>query len=91
MATAVKVDEDSKSRLEELQAEIRLRTGTSVTQQELLSRLIDDAHDSRDEVIDSFRSSTLPLSEEEKERMRRGRVSSEVETDEDDIDDVLYG
>jgi 2-polyprenyl-6-methoxyphenol hydroxylase-like FAD-dependent oxidoreductase len=91
MATAVKVDEDSKSRLEELQAEIRLRTGQSVTQQELLSRLIDDAHDSRDEVIDSFRSSTLPLSEEEKERMRRGRVSSGVETDEDDIDDVLYG
>jgi 2-polyprenyl-6-methoxyphenol hydroxylase-like FAD-dependent oxidoreductase len=91
MATAVKVDEDSKSRLEELQAEIRLRTGQSVTQQELLSRLIDDAHDSRDEVIDSFRPSTLPLSEEEKERMRRGRVSSGVETDEDDIDDALYG
>jgi len=91
MATAVKVDEDSKSRLEELQAEIRLRTGKRVTQQELLSRLIDDAHDSHDEVIDSFRSSTLPLSEAEKKRMRRGRVSSGVETDEDDIDDVLYG
>jgi hypothetical protein len=91
MATAVKVDEDSKSRLEELQAEIRLRTGTSVTQQELLSRLIDDAHDSLDEVIDSFRSSTLPLTEEEKAQMRQGRVSSGVETDEDDIDDVLYG
>lgn len=91
MATAVKVDEDSKSRLEELQAEIRLRTGKSVTQQKLLSRLIDDAYGSRDEVIDSFRSSTLPLSEEEKERMRQGRVSSGVETDEDDIDDVLYG
>ena len=91
MATAVKVDEDAKSRLEELQAEIRLRTGKRVTQQELLSRLIGDAYDSRDEVIDSFRSSTLPLSEEEKERMRQGRVSSGVETDEEDIDDVLYG
>lgn len=90
MATAVKVDEDSKSRLEELQAEIRLRTGESVTQQELLSRLIDDAYGSRDEVIDSFRSSTLPLTEEEKEQMRQGRVSSGIETDEDDIDDVLY-
>lgn len=32
MATAVKVDEDAKSRLEELQAEIRLRTGETVTQ-----------------------------------------------------------
>lgn len=63
MATVVKVDEDSKSWLKELQAEIRLRTGKSITQEELLSRLIDDAYDSRDEIIDSFRSSTLPLSE----------------------------
>jgi len=90
MATAVKVDEDAKSRLEELQAEIRLRTGENVTQQQLLSRLIDEAYDSRKEVIDSFRSSTLPLSEAEKEVMRQGRISSGVETDEDDIDDVLY-
>ena len=42
-------------------------------------------------MIDSFRDSPLLLSEAEKERMRRGRISSGVETDEDDIDDVLYG
>ena len=91
MATAVKVDEDAKSRLEELQAEIRLRAGTKVTQQELLTRLIDDAYESRTEVIDSFRESTVPLSDAEKRRMQEGRVSSGVETDEDDIDDILYG
>lgn len=91
MTTAVKVDEDANSRLEELQAEIRLRTGTNVTQQELLSRLIDDAYESRSEVIDSFRESTVPLSESEKEAMRRGRFSSGVETDESDIDEILYG
>lgn len=91
MATAVKVDEDAKSRLEELQAEIRLRTGTNVTQQELLTRLIDDAYESRDEVIDSFRESTVPLTEEQRKAMRRGQFSSGVETDEEDIDDVLYG
>ena len=34
MATAVKVEEDAKSRLDELRAEIRLRTGEKVTQQE---------------------------------------------------------
>jgi hypothetical protein len=91
MATAVKVEEDAKSRLEELQAEIRLRTGEKVTQQELLTRLIDDAYESRAEVIDSFRGSTVPLSDEENAAMQRGRVSSGVETDEDDIDDILYG
>lgn len=91
MATAVKVDEDAKSRLEELQAEIRLRTGTKVTQQELLTRLIDDAYESHEQVIDSFRESTVPLSDEQKAAMRNGRFSSGTETDEDDIDDILYG
>lgn len=91
MGTAVKVDEDAKARLEELQAEIRLKTGTSVTQQELLSRLIDEAYESREDVVDSFRSSTVPLTDDEKDAMHRGRVSSGVETDEEDVDDVLYG
>jgi hypothetical protein len=91
MATAVKVDEEAKSRLEELQAEIRLRTGEKVTQQELLTRLIDDAYESREAVIDSFRESTVPLSEAEKEAMRAGRISSGPETDGDDVDDIIYG
>ena len=91
MATAVKVDEKTKSRLEELQAEIRLRAGRSVTQKELLERLIDDAYESRAEVIDSFRESTVPLTDAEKAAMQEGRVSSGVETDEEDIDDILYG
>lgn len=91
MTTAVKVHDDAKSRLEELQAEIRLQAGRNVTQQELLSRLIDDAYESREAVIDSFRESSVPLSDEEKAAMRRGRFSSGVKTDEDDIDDVLYG
>lgn len=91
MGTAVKVDENAKSRLEELQAEIRLRVRETVTQQELLTRLIDDAYESREESIDSFRESTAPLSETEKEAMRRGRISSGEETSEEDIDDILYG
>ncbi|MFP9191243.1 hypothetical protein ACLI4Q_06220 [Natrialbaceae archaeon A-CW1-1] len=91
MSTAVKVDEDAKSRLEELQAEIRLRTGRSVTQQALLTRLIDDAYESRDDVIDSFRETTVPLSEEDKKSMARGRFRSGSETSESDIDEILYG
>lgn len=91
MATAVKVDEESKARLEELQAEIRLEAGRKVTQQELLSRLIDEAYDSREAVVDSFRESTVPLNDEEKAAMQDGRISSGVETDEEDIDDILYG
>jgi hypothetical protein len=46
---------------------------------------------SRAALIDSFRESAVPLTEEEKTAMRGGRVSSGVETDEEDIDDILYG
>jgi len=91
MATAVRVDEDAKSRLGELQAEIRLRTGKRVTQQELLTRIIDETSESYDEIVDAFRQSTVPLSDEEQAAMQRGQFSSGVETDESDIDDVLYG
>ena len=91
MSTAVKMDEDAKSKLEELQAEIRLKTGNKVTQQELLSALIQSAVDSRAEFIDSFRDGTVALNETELEAFNGGKIASGVETTEDDIDDVLYG
>ncbi|MFW6437000.1 MAG: hypothetical protein ACOCYZ_05150 [Halococcoides sp.] len=91
MATAVKLDDSAKDRLEELQAEIRLKTGDSVTQQELLSRIIDDAYSSRQDIVDSFRDSAVPLTDEQTEILEASRIRSGVETDEDDIDDILYG
>jgi hypothetical protein len=91
MSTAVKMDEEAKSQLEELQAEIRLKTGRKVTQQEILSQLIQSAVDSRSEFIDSFRDGAVALSEAELEAFNEGTISSGVETTEADIDDVLYG
>ncbi|MCY4732117.1 hypothetical protein KY092_16265 [Natronomonas gomsonensis] len=85
------MDEEAKSKLEELQAEIRLKTGQKITQQEILSTLIQSAVDSRSEFIDSFRDGTTALSEPELEEFNQGRVASGVETTEDDIDDILYG
>ena len=91
MATAVKMDEETKSRLEALQAEIKLKTGQKVTQQELLARLVESAVESRAEFIDSFREGSSTLTDDEIARFNQGRISSGVETDEDDIDDILYG
>jgi len=61
------------------------------TQQELLTRLIDTAYESREYTIDSFRESSVPLTDEEKQAMKQGRIASGVKTDEGDTDDVLYG
>ncbi|RQG95119.1 hypothetical protein [Natrarchaeobius chitinivorans] len=91
MSTSVKVTDTTKSRLEELQAEIRLETGRNVTQQELLERIVTSSYESKDELIDSFRDEFEPLSEEEIDRWLSGTIDSGVETKEEDIDDVLYG
>jgi hypothetical protein len=91
MATSVKMDDDTKSRLERLQAEIRLKTGRRVTQQEILARLVERAIESKADLIDSFREKRVPLRESERETFHDGMVSSGVSTSEEDIDDVLYG
>lgn len=91
MATSVKMDDDTKSRLERLQAEIRLKTGRRVTQQEILARLVERAIDSKADLIDSFREKRVPLAQSEREQFHEGMVSSGVTTTEEDIDDALYG
>ena len=91
MPTAVKMDEETKSKLEALQAEIKLKTGEKVTQQKILARLVESAVESRSEFIDSFRDTPVALTDEDVARFNEGMVSSGVETDEDDIDEILYG
>lgn len=91
MATTVKMDDDTKSRLERLQAEIRLETGTRVTLQQILAQLVERVIESKADLIDSFREERVPLADSERERFHDGMVASGVTTTEDDIDDVLYG
>jgi hypothetical protein len=53
--------------------------------------LTESAVDSKTEFVDSFRDGTWSLSEREIEALNQGRFASGVETDEADIDDILYG
>ncbi|MFB1064485.1 hypothetical protein [Natrinema sp. H-ect4] len=91
MSASIKVTDTSKSRLEELQAEIRLETGRNVTQQELLDRIIATTYESKDELLDSFRDDFEPVSDDEIEAWLSGSSDWEVETTESEIDEVLYG
>jgi hypothetical protein len=90
MAKTVKIDDETNSRLEELQAEIKLKTGRKVTFQEILGRLVKSAIGSRSEFIDSFRQTPQALTAEEVKQFNKGMISSGVETDEVDNDDILY-
>ncbi|QSX00647.1 hypothetical protein [Haloterrigena alkaliphila] len=91
MSTSVTVTETTKSRLEELRAEIRLETGQTVTEQDLLERIVTATYESKEELIDSYRDDFDPLSEDEIDQWLSGTVDSGIETTEEDIDTVLYG
>lgn len=91
MSTAVKMDEEAKAELEALQAEIKLKTGKKVTQQEILSQLLRSVTDDRSTFIDSFRDGEVALNEAAIDQFNQGQISSGVETDETDIDEILYG
>lgn len=90
MTTSVKMSEETKSRLEELQAIVKLETGRKVSQQEVLDRLVRRGYDSREDFVASFEEPTLPLSEEERERFHAGTFASDEPIDEEDIDRILY-
>jgi predicted transcriptional regulator len=91
MSTSVKMDDKTKSRLEELQARVKIETGEKVTQQELLHAIVEHALSTEQEVIEEFRETTVPASEEVIEEFHSGISSSGKETTEEDIDEVLYG
>jgi hypothetical protein len=89
MTVSISISDETQSRLEELQAQIRLETEREVTQQELLTRLI-AALESRDNAIDSRRERTVPASQEEIDAFHKGTFNSGTETDEEDLDDICY-
>lgn len=91
MGMSVKMDDDTKSDLEELQAEIRLKTGRQVTQQEILARIVAYAVQSKEDVIESFRDDLPELGPDDREAFHDGMIASGTRTTEEDIDAELYG
>lgn len=91
MATTVKMDAATKSKLERLQALIKLETGRKVTQQELLRVLVEDGLASKGEVVDHFRDEWQGLSKEEAKRWLAWTFSEGEPVDEEEIDRIVYG
>jgi hypothetical protein len=80
------MDKDKKE-FERLQSELSLKFGKKITQQELLSRIIELVKDSKEDII---HLNILPLSEEEIEKIRNLQSDWGVETTEEELDDILY-
>lgn len=91
MSTSVKLSVEDKKKLERLQAMVTVKTTKKVTQQELLSRLIEDAAEQGENFIDKTFQGTVPMSDDTYHRMLSLASDWGTRTKWEDIDEVLYG
>lgn len=89
MSENIKIHEKDKHIFDMLQAELTLKTGKKITQQELFSWLIEFVRSKKDNFFG--RVSKLPLSEKEKKKIRSIPIDMGVETSEEEIDLIVYG
>lgn len=88
MAENIKVREKDKRIFDMLQAELMLRTGKKITQQELFSSIVEFAR-SKKEILFG-RLFKLPLSEKEIKKLKSLQSDWGVITTEKEIDMVVY-
>ena len=89
MTENIKVHEKDKHIFDMLQAELTLRTGKKIAQQELFSSIIEFARSKKENFFG--RLFKLPLSEKEIERMRSLQSDWNIDTTEKEIDMAVYG
>ncbi len=89
MTENIKVQEKDKRIFDTLQAELTLKTGKKITQQELFSSIVDFARSKKENFFG--RLFKLPLSEKEIKRLKSLQSNWGVITTEKEIDMVVYG
>lgn len=87
MATSVKMRDADKERLDRLQAVILAETGEKLTQQELLSRLLNLAEGRWPMLVHRPTEATA----EQIEELLALPMDTGQETTEEEIDEILYG
>jgi hypothetical protein len=86
VATSVKLLVRDKERLDRLQGEIMARRGRKVTQQTLLSWLLDLGEAEKDRLAEG---ASGPMSDREVAQLMRLVVRTGIPTQEEDIDDTI--
>jgi hypothetical protein len=89
MSENIKIHEKDKQIFDMLQAELTLKIGKKMTQQELFSRLIEFAESRKDNFFG--RIFKLPLSEKEIRKIKNLQSDWGLVTTETEIDKEVYG
>lgn len=89
MSENIKINEEDKYVFDMFQAELTLKAGKKITQQELFSKLIEFARSRKENFFG--RIFKLPLSEKEMKKIKSLQTDWNVMTKETQIDKTLYG
>lgn len=87
MSTTVRIREDDKRKLDELQARLTLTTGQRVPLEEVLHRVLQVAGQEEDRILDR----PPEMTEERKQELDSLTFDLGHPTREEEIDDILYG
>ena len=88
MATSIKVRERDKERLDRLQSELAHRHGRRISQQELVSWLLNIGEAEKERLLED---ATKAMTERQIASLERLCVDTRVRSREEEIDDVLAG
>lgn len=89
MSTTVRIREEDKAKLDQLQAKITLETGEKPSLEEVLHRLVELGEERELELVQQAQARSL--TDNEKEKVLEATHDLGFPTREEDIDDILYG
>ena len=91
MTTSIKVDDETKHKIEQIRAQLLLNTGQKVTQQQLVGLLTEWGMNNLEIIEQVIIDQPTILSEDERKAYQDVRKPTGVKTSSREIDQFLYG
>jgi len=91
MTTSIKVEDSTKKKIDQLQAQILLRTGQKITQQQIVELLANWGIKNLETLENILLDKPIVLSDSEIAAYKKYQVSTGIKTDSRTIDEILYG
>ena len=91
MTTSIKVDDETKQKIEQLRAQLLLNTGQKITQQQLVGLLTEWGINNLDIIEQVVLDKPTILSDDERKKYQKFRRFTGVNTSSREIDRLLYG
>ena len=91
MTTSIKVDDETKHKIEQLRAQLLLNTGQKITQQQLVGLLTEWGMNNLEIIEQVVLDQPTILSEDERNAYQKVRKPTGVSTSSREIDKFIYG